>query len=186
MKPEQSAVKRDPALRILISAAAIDARVAELGRQISEDYREAESLHLVGMLRGACFFFADLARAIGRDTSMDFMRVRSYGDGTESSGEILVTKDLEEDIGGLDVLIVEDIVDSGRTAACLNTLLSRRNPRSLRIATLLNKPSRRVTPVELAYVGFEIPDEFVVGYGLDYAERYRNLPDICVLEMAAG
>jgi hypoxanthine phosphoribosyltransferase len=114
------------------------------------------------------------------------MRVRSYGVGTESSGEILVTKDLDEDIGGLDVLIVEDIVDSGRTAACLNTLLSRRNPRSLRIVTLLNKPRRRITPVELAYVGFEIADHFVVGYGLDYAERFRNLPDICTLEMTGG
>ncbi len=186
MNLEQSTVKQDPALRTLITAAEIEARVAALGRQINDDYKATETLHLVGMLRGACFFFADLARSIARDTSMDFMRVRSYGDGTESSGEILVTKDLEEDIGGLDVLIVEDIVDSGRTASCLNTLLGRRNPRSLRIATLLDKPSRRITPVELAYVGFEIPDQFVVGYGLDFAERYRSLPDICVLETVGG
>ena len=177
---------KDAGLRTLISAAEIQARVAELGRQISEDYRGTESLRLVGMLRGACLFFADLARAIDHDVSMDFMRVRSYGVGTESSGEILVTKDLDEDIGGLDVLIVEDIVDSGRTAACLNTLLSRRHPRSLQIVTLLNKPRRRITPVELAYVGFEIADHFVVGYGLDYAERFRNLPDICALEMTGG
>jgi hypoxanthine phosphoribosyltransferase len=169
-------------LRTLISSSQIDARVAQMGRQILEDYRDAASLRLIGMLRGACFFVADLAQAIERDVSMDFMRVRSYGAGTENSGEIAVTKDIEEDITGLDVLIVEDIVDSGRTASCVLNLLGRRKPHSLKLAALLSKPSRRVVEIEPDYLGFEIPDQFVVGYGLDLAECYRNLRDICVLE----
>jgi hypoxanthine phosphoribosyltransferase len=171
-----------PVLQTLISAARIDARVAEMGRQIREDYQDAPSLRLIGMLRGACFFAADLARAIERDVSLDFMRVRSYGAGTENSGEIAVTKDIEEDIAGLDVLIVEDIVDSGRTASCVLQLLERRKPRSLKLASLLSKSSRRVVDIEPDYLGFEIPDQFVVGYGLDLAERYRNLREICVLK----
>jgi hypoxanthine phosphoribosyltransferase len=174
-----------PGPQILITAPQIEARVAELGRQIREDYRDAPSLRLIGMLRGACFFVADLARAIERDVSLDFMRVRSYGAGTENSGEIAVTKDIEEDIAGLDVLIVEDIIDSGRTASCVLQLLERRKPRSLKLAALLSKPSRRVVEIEPDYLGFEIPDQFVVGYGLDLAERYRNLREIRVLESGA-
>jgi len=171
-----------PDPQILITASQIEARVAELGRQIREDYQDTPSLRLIGMLRGACFFVADLARAIERDVSLDFMRVRSYGSGTENSGEIAVTKDIEEDIAGLDVLIVEDIIDSGRTASCVLQLLERRKPRSLKLAALLSKPSRRVVEIEPDYLGFEIPDQFVVGYGLDLAERYRNLREIRVLE----
>jgi hypoxanthine phosphoribosyltransferase len=171
-----------PVLQTLITAARIEARVAEMGRQIRVDYQDALSLRLIGMLRGACFFVADLARAIERDVSLDFMRVRSYGTGTENSGEIAVTKDIEEDIAGLDVLIVEDIVDSGRTASCVLQLLERRKPRSLKLAALLSKPTRRVIAIEPDYLGFEIPDRFVVGYGLDYAEGYRNLRDIRVLD----
>jgi hypoxanthine phosphoribosyltransferase len=177
--------KASAAPQILITASQIEARVAELGRTILEDYRDSPSLRLIGMLRGACFFVADLARAIERDVSLDFMRVRSYGAGTENSGEIAVTKDIEEDIAGLDVLIVEDIVDSGRTASCVLQLLGRRKPRSLKLAALLSKPSRRVIEIEPDYLGFEIPDQFVVGYGLDHAERYRNLREIRVLESGA-
>jgi len=160
--------------------------VAEIGRQITKDYTDPLPLRLVGLLKGGCFLLADLARAIERETSLDFMAVRSYGQGTRSSGQLRVTKDLDDPIAGLDVLVIEDIVDTGQTLGRVLDMLRGREPRSLRVATLLDKPSRRVRDVELAYVGFEIPDEFVVGYGLDYAERYRNLRDICVLEAASG
>jgi len=176
-------------LDCLIPAERIRQRVDELGRRIAADYpqRDGDSpLHLIGVLKGAIVFVADLARAIEREVSLDFLGIRSYGALTESSGEIRLTKDLEEDIAGRDVLLVEDIVDTGLTVEWLRDHLQRRGPRSLRVATLLDKPSRRIQPVELAYVGFEIPDEFVVGYGLDYAQRYRNLADICVLRGVAG
>jgi hypoxanthine phosphoribosyltransferase len=171
-------------LECLISAERIRERVAELGRRIAADYPASEGdppLHLIGVLKGAAVFVADLARAIGREVSFDFIGVSSYGGGMQSSGEIRLSKDIDEEIGGRDVLLVEDIVDTGLTVEWLCKHLQRRGPRTLRIATLLDKPSRRVQPVELSYVGFEIPDEFVVGYGLDYAQRYRNLADICVL-----
>jgi len=169
-----------PELRPLISADRIQARVAEMGRQIAADYPNG-ALRLITILKGACFFLSDLARAIERDVSLDFMGIASYGRNKTSSGEVRVTKDLDSEIAGLDVLIVEDIVDTGITLTYLCHVLQQRKPRSLRIATLLDKPSRRIKPVDVAYTGFQIPDEFVVGYGLDYAERYRNLRDICVL-----
>jgi hypoxanthine phosphoribosyltransferase len=168
-------------LRLLISAEQIRTRVCEMGKQIAGDYPDG-SLRLIAILKGACFFLSDLARAIDRDVSIDFMGIASYGRGKSSSGEVRVTKDLDTGIAGLDVLIVEDIADTGITLTYLSEVLKQRQPRSLRIATLLDKPSRRLKPVDVAYTGFQIPDEFVVGYGLDYDERYRNLSDIRVLE----
>lgn len=168
-------------LRVLISESEIQARVRELGAEIDRDYAEGD-LHLICILKGACFFLADLARALRRDVSVDFMGISSYGKGKSTSGEVKVTRDLDITVEGVDLLIVEDIVDSGVTLNYLIHLLEQRKPRSIRIAALLDKPSRRQRPVEVTYVGFRIPDEFVVGYGLDYAERYRNLRDICILE----
>jgi hypoxanthine phosphoribosyltransferase len=168
----------------LISAARIHRRVEQMGRQIAADYPERPAdlpLHLVGVLKGSVVFLSDLARAIQRHVSFDFVGASSYGLSAESSGEIRLTKDLDDDIAGRDVLLVEDIVDTGLTVDWLLLHLMRKNPASLRVAALLDKPSRRVKPVSLAYVGFEIPDQFVVGYGLDYAQRYRNRPDIAVL-----
>jgi len=172
------------ALRILIPEDQIQARVREMGAEIDRDYPDG-NLHVICILKGACFFMADLARAMHREAFVDFMGISSYGRGKTTSGEVKVTKDLDFSVEGADLLIVEDIVDSGVTLAYLIHLLEQRNPRSIRIAALLDKPDRRQRPVEVAYVGFRIPDEFVVGYGLDYAERYRNLRDICVLEAEA-
>jgi len=171
----------NPKLKVLISADRIHARIRELGEQISKDYPEGK-LHLIGILKGATFFLTDLARAIKRDVSIDFMGISTYGKGKTSSGEVKVTKDLDISLEGLDVLVVEDIVDSGITLNYLIHVLQQRKPRSLRIAALLDKPERRLRPVEVSYVGFAIPDQFVVGFGLDYAERYRNLDDICIVE----
>jgi len=168
-------------LRPLITEAQIQTRIAELGAEIDRDYPEG-TLYLICILKGACFFLADLARAIHRDTFIDFMGISSYGAAKTSSGEVRVTKDLDISVQGADILIVEDIIDSGVTLNYLTQLLQQRHPRSVRIATLLDKPERRIRPVDVAYVGFRIPDEFVVGYGLDHAERYRNLRDVCVLE----
>jgi hypoxanthine phosphoribosyltransferase len=167
-------------LRVLLPRAAIQARVRELGSQIDRDY--PQGVHLVCILKGACFFLSDLARAISGPARIDFIGISSYGRSQTSSGEVKLTKDLDHSIEGEDVLIVEDIIDSGVTLHYLVQVLAARNPRSLRVVALLDKPSRRVRPVDVAYVGFQIPDQFVVGYGLDYAELYRNLPDLCVLE----
>lgn len=153
-----------------------------MGAQIDADYPGDEPLYLVGILKGSCIFLADLARAIKRNVRLDFLGVSSYGKGKTSSGQVKLTRDLDGSIEGLDILIVEDIIDSGVTLNYLMQVLAQRKPRSVRIAALLDKPSRRIRPVEVSYTGFEIPDEFVVGYGLDYAESYRNLPDVCVLE----
>ena len=152
-----------------------------MGDQISAEYPQGP-LYLVAILKGAFMFLADLARAIKTPTRIEFMGISSYGKGKTSSGEVKVTKDLDVSIEGHNVLVVEDIVDSGVTLNYLLNVLGQRRPKSLRIATLLDKPERRLRPVDVAYVGFQIPDEFVVGYGLDYAEDYRNLRDICVLE----
>lgn len=171
---------RQAPLEVLIPAERIARRIRELGAQIDRDYPDG-NLHLICILKGAAFFMADLARAIQRDVVVDFMGISSYGQGTTSSGEVRVTRDLDLSLTGDDVLIVEDIVDSGITLNYLVRLLEQRHPRSIRIAALLDKPERRQRPVDLSYVGFRIPDKFVVGYGLDYAERYRNLKDICVL-----
>jgi hypoxanthine phosphoribosyltransferase len=168
-------------LRPMFSAQQIQQRIQEMGAQIDRDYPDG-SLHLVCILKGACFFLADLARAIERDVVIDFMGISSYGRGTTTSGAVKVTKDLDLAVEGVDVLVVEDIVDTGITLNYLVNILQQRKPRSIRIAALLDKPERRLRPVKVTYVGFQIPDEFVVGYGLDFAERYRNLQDVCVLE----
>jgi len=171
----------DPKLQVLISSEQIQKRIRELGEQISKDYPEGR-LHLICILKGACYFMTDLSRAMTRDVFVDFMGISTYGKGKSSSGEVKVTKDLDISLEGADVLIVEDIVDSGVTLNYLLHVLEQRKPRSIRIAALLDKPERRLRPVHVSYVGFPIPDKFVVGYGLDYAEKYRNLDAICVLE----
>ena len=171
----------DPKLRVLLSSEQIQARIREMGAEISRDYPEGQ-LHLICILKGACFFLTDLARAMTRDVFVDFMGISTYGKGKTSSGEVKVTKDLDISLEGANVVIVEDIVDSGVTLNYLMNLLEQRKPKSLRIATLLDKPERRLREVVVSYVGFRIPDKFVVGYGLDYAEKYRNLDDLCVLE----
>jgi hypoxanthine phosphoribosyltransferase len=168
-------------LRTLFTEQEIQKRILEMGAQIDADY-PGGTLHLVCILKGACFFMADLARAIERDVVVDFMGISSYGRGKTTSGAVKLTKDLDMAIENADVLLVEDIVDTGVTITYLINVLEQRKPKSIRIAALLDKPSRRLRPVKVAYVGFEIPDEFVVGYGLDYAERYRNLREVCVLE----
>lgn len=167
-------------IRVFLSADQIQNRIREIGAQIDADYHGGP-IYLIAILKGACIFLADLARAIKTPTRLEFMGISSYGKGKTSSGQVKVTKDLDVSIEGQDVIIVEDIVDSGVTLNYLRQLLEQRKPKSLRIATLLDKPERRLRPVEVSYVGFQIPDEFVVGYGLDYAEDYRNLKDICIL-----
>jgi hypoxanthine phosphoribosyltransferase len=169
-------------VRVLIPAERIQERIAELGRQIAADYPENAPIYLIGILKGSVLFLADLARAINRQVRFDFIGLSSYGKGKTTSGEVKLTKDLDSSIEGCDVLIVEDIVDSGVTLTYLMSVLQQRKPRSVRVATLLDKPERRMRQVNVSYVGFTIPDEFVVGYGLDYAEDYRNLRDVCVLE----
>jgi len=171
----------DPKLKVLISAERIQARIRELGEQISADYPTGR-LQMICILKGACFFMTDLARAMKRDVFLDFMGISTYGKGKTSSGEVKVTKDLDISLEDADVVIVEDIVDSGVTLNYLMHLLEQRRPKSIRIAALLDKPERRLRPVHVSYVGFQIPDRFVVGYGLDFDERYRNLDDICVLD----
>ncbi len=168
-------------LRILIPEEQIRRRVAEIGEQITADY-PGGTLYLICILKGGCFFLADLARAIRREAYIDFMAISSYGKERSSSGEVRIIKDLDISLEGADILIVEDIIDSGVTLSYLTALLQARNPRSVRVAALLDKPERRRRQVDVAYVGFEIPDEFVVGYGLDFAERYRNLRDVCILD----
>lgn len=168
-------------IRVLISEEEIEERVQALGKQISEDYA-GKQVHLICILKGDAFFMCELAKRITVPVSMDFMSVGSYGDGTASSGVVRIAKDLDEAIEGKDVLIVEDIIDSGRTLYYLIDVLKHRKPNSVRLCTLLDKPDRRVKDVKVDYVGFAIPDEFVVGYGLDYAQKYRNLPYIGVVE----
>ncbi len=170
-----------PTIRVLISEDKIRERVGELGRQIRADYGDGP-IYLVAILKGACIFLSDLARAIPGPVRFDFMGISSYGRGKTSSGEVKVTKDLDLSLERADVLIVEDIVDTGVTLTYLAHVLQQRRPRSIQIAALLDKPSRRLRPVQVRYVGFTIPDEFVVGFGLDYADDYRNLRDICVIE----
>lgn len=167
--------------RVFISADDIKRRIQELAAQIDKDYEGSGPVYMIGILKGACIFLADLARAMKTPARIEFMGISSYGRGKTTSGQVKVTKDLDVPVEGYDVIIVEDIVDSGVTLSYLLQLLEQRKPKSLRIATLLDKPERRLRPVDVAYCGFQIPDEFVVGYGLDYAEDYRNLPDVCIL-----
>jgi hypoxanthine phosphoribosyltransferase len=167
--------------RVLISAEQIQKRVREMAAQIESDYPEGP-LYIVSILKGAFIFVADLVRALRRSSvRIEFMAISSYGNQKTSSGQVKVTRDLDVNIEGQQVLIVEDIIDSGVTLSYLKRLLEQRHPKSLAIATLLDKPERRLAPVDVKYIGFQIPDEFVVGYGLDYAEDYRNLGDIRVL-----
>lgn len=167
--------------RELISADEISRRVKELGAEITKDY-EGKRVIMVCILRGASVFFADLVREIDVDLSMDFMVISSYGSGTTSSGEVKLVKDLFEGIKGKNVIVVEDIVDTGLTLSNLKAILAAREPASVKICTLLDKPSRRTVDLTPDYVGFTIPNEFVVGYGLDWAERYRQLKNICTID----
>jgi hypoxanthine phosphoribosyltransferase len=171
----------DPAIgRTLVERAELANRVRELGEQISRDY-EGKELFLVGVLKGAVFFVADLMRHLDVHCAIDFMAVASYGSSTDSSGVVRILKDLDASIEGRDVLIVEDIVDSGLTLHYLLRTLRARNPASLEVCALLTKPERRKVELPIRYVGFEIPNEFAIGYGLDHAERYRNLPYVAAL-----
>jgi len=167
--------------RVLIPAEKIQARIAELGAEIDRDYPTGP-VYLVGVLKGAIMFMADLARAMKTPARLEFVVIASYGKGKTSSGEARLIKDLDHPIEGFDVIVVEDIVDTGITLTYLMQVLRQRKPRSLRIASLLDKPSRRQRPVTVDYRGFEVPDQFLVGYGLDFSEDYRNLKDVCVLD----
>ena len=171
--------------RVFLTAEQIQNRVQEMGDEITANYPDGP-IYLISILKGAFMFLADLSRAIRTPSRIEFMGISSYGRGKTSSGQVRVTKDLDVSIENHHVLIVEDIVDSGVTLTYLLNVLEQRRPKSLAIATLLDKPERRLRPVAVSYVGFKIPDEFVVGYGLDFAEDYRNLKDICVLGEESG
>ena len=168
-------------VEVLLTEGDVDTRIAEIGADISKDY-EGQSVTLVCILKGATFFACELAKRITIPVEMEFMRCSSYGNKTESSGDVKITQDLDSPIRGKNVIVVEDIIDSGRTLSSLFKVLNSRGPASLRLCSLLDKPDRRVTEVKVDYTGFEIPDVFVVGYGLDYAQKYRNLPYIGVVK----
>ncbi len=168
-------------IKVLLSEEEVDRRIQEIGEQISRDY-EGKQVHLVCVLKGGSFFMCELAKRISVPVSLDFMSVSSYGSSTKSSGVVKIVKDLDEPLKDKEVIVVEDVVDSGRTLSYLLEMLRDRGPRSLRLCTLLDKPDRRVVDVEVDYTGFQIPDKFVVGYGLDYDQKYRNLPYIGVVE----
>ncbi|MCI5924124.1 MAG: hypoxanthine phosphoribosyltransferase [Oscillospiraceae bacterium] len=172
---------KEDILKVLLSEDDIAARVAEIGAQISRDYA-GKRLVMVSVLKGSVVFMADLMRAVTVPAEIDFMCVSSYGSGVKTSGVVKIIKDLDNDLAGMDLLLVEDILDSGMTLEYIKKLLLGRNPNSIKICTLLDKPERRKADVAADYKGFEVPDEFVVGYGLDYAEKYRNLPYIGVLK----
>ena len=171
----------DDLAKILISKEEIEKRVKEIGAEITRDY-EGESVLMVGILRGAVVFFSELVKNVDLDVRFDFMVVSSYGSGSTSSGEVRIIKDISQPIEGKNVLIIEDIIDTGNTLKNLTRMLLTRNPKSLKIVSLLDKPSRRKVEMEGDYIGFVVPNEFVVGYGLDYDEKYRNLPEIGVLK----
>lgn len=178
--PAPAAGSKAQELEILLDSGKIAQRVRELGSQISADYR-GRPVRLIGILKGAWIFLADLIRHLDLDeVSVDFLGVASYGASSRSSGEVQITKDLDMSIEGIDVLIVEDILDTGETFHYLMEVLGNRKPKSLRVVTLLDKPARRTRPVHADYIGFTIPDAFVVGYGLDFAQQYRQLPDVCI------
>ena len=168
-------------ISVLIPEEKIVERVEEIARQIEEDFH-GEPVHLIGILKGSVFFVCELAKKLTLPVTIDFMQVSSYGDGMKSSGVVRISKDTDEGLVGKNTIIVEDIVDSGRTLSYLLKLLKERKPKSLKLCTLLDKPSRRVVDVDVDYVGFQIPDKFVVGFGLDYAQKYRNLPYVGVVE----
>lgn len=168
-------------IEVMLPEEKVDLKIKEIGEKISQDYAGKE-VHLVCVLKGGSFFMCELAKRISIPVSFDFMSVSSYGEGTKSSGVVKIVKDLDEPLNGKHVIIVEDIIDSGRTLSYLKELLNQRGPASLAVCTLLDKPDRRVVDVEVEYSGFNIPDEFVVGYGLDYDQKYRNLPYIGVVK----
>ena len=168
-------------IRVMISEEEVDAKIRELGEKISEKFA-GEEVHLICILKGGVFFACELAKHITVPVSLDFMQVSSYGNATSSSGIVRIKKDLDDSMEGKEVIIVEDIIDSGRTLHYLIPVLKQRNPESIRLCALLNKPDRREVDVQIDYLGFDIPDEFVVGYGLDYAQKYRNLPFIGIVE----
>ncbi|WP_300180504.1 hypoxanthine phosphoribosyltransferase [uncultured Aliivibrio sp.] len=165
-------------VEVMISEQEVAQRVKELGQQISEHYKESDSLVMIGLLRGSFVFMADLARAIDTPMTVDFMTASSYGNSMESTRDVRILKDLDDDIKGKDILLVEDIIDTGNTLSKVCEILSIREPNSITICTLLDKPSRREVEVKVDWFGFSIPDEFVVGVGIDYAQKYRNLPYI--------
>ena len=169
-------------INVLLTEEEVDSKIKELGERISKDYA-GKSVHLICVLKGGVFFMCELAKRITVPVSLDFMSVSSYGNGTTSSGAVKIVKDLDEPLEGKDVIIVEDIIDSGNTLHYLVEILYKRKPSRIKICTLLDKPERRVADVNVDYVGFNIPDKFVVGYGLDYAQKYRNLPYIGVVEV---
>ncbi|MBW4043647.1 MAG: hypoxanthine phosphoribosyltransferase [Acidobacteria bacterium] len=169
-----------PALSVLFSREEIQERVTQIGQQIDADYK-GQSVVLVGVLKGAAIFLADLARSISVECTFDFVAVSSYGKGLNSSGAVKLIKDLDQSVEGRNVIVVEDILDTGITLGFLHQMFARHRPKSLRIAALLDKPSRRIQKISADYVGFSIPNQFVVGYGMDYAERFRNLPEICIM-----
>lgn len=168
-------------VRVMLTEEEVDAKINEIGKKISEDYA-GKQVHLICVLRGGSFFMCELAKRITVPVSLDFMSVSSYGGDTKSSGVVKIVKDLDDPLKDKHVIVVEDIVDSGRTLSYLMELLEQRGPKSLALCTLLDKPERRVIDVNVDYTGFQIPDEFVVGYGLDYDQRYRNLPYIGIVE----
>ena len=168
-------------IRVLLTEEEVNKKISEVAAQINKDY-EGKEVHLICILKGGVFFTCELAKRLTIPVSLDFMSVSSYGSGTKSSGVVKIIKDLDEPLEGKNVIIVEDIIDSGRTLAYLIEVLKQRNPKNIELCTLLDKPDRRVVDVDVEYTGFTIPDEFVVGYGLDYDQKYRNLPYIGVLE----
>ena len=169
-------------VRVLLTEEEVDKRIAEIAANINKDY-EGEEIHLICVLKGGVFFTCELSKRLNVPVSMDFMSVSSYGAATKSSGVVKIIKDLDQELEGKNVLVVEDIIDSGRTLSYLLEYLRNQNPKSLRLCTLLDKPDRRVVKVHVDYTCFEIPDEFVVGYGLDYAQKYRNLPYLGGVEL---
>ena len=169
-------------VRVMLPEEEVNRRIAELGAEISREF-EGEPVHLICILKGSVFFTCELAKRITVPVTMDFMTVSSYGSGTTSSGNVKIKKDLDEDIAGKNVVVIEEIIDTGRTLECLLGILKERNPKNLKLCTLLDKPDRRIADVSVDYTGFVIPDEFVVGYGLDYDQRYRNLPYVGVLDL---
>jgi hypoxanthine phosphoribosyltransferase len=181
-KPQPKGKGNKEGVRVLISRTRLQRRITEMAREIRKDFPE-EPLHLVGVLKGAVFFLTDLGKQIPGDVSFDFIAVSSYGLGTHSSGQVRLTRDLDSSIEGKTVIVVEDILDTGMTLQYLLRVFEQRRPKRIRVAALLDKPERRIAPVRADYVGFTIPNEFVVGFGLDYAERYRNLPDVGVLTL---
>jgi hypoxanthine phosphoribosyltransferase len=184
-KTTQARLKTSKDLWVLVRRERLQRRISKMAKEIARDFA-GEPVHLVGVLKGAMLFVADLARRIPGQVTIDFISVSSYGTKSRSTGQVKLTKDLDASIEGQNVLLVEDILDSGRTLQYLLRVLEQRRPKRLRVAVLLDKFDRRKVAVQADYVGFRIPDEFVVGYGLDYAERYRNLPDVCVLRHAHG